>query len=125
MIKQFIASILCIIFMLTACEDKTKDIPIPKNILSIEKIGKVLSDYALAESAANLNIKGVIHTQIDSTYAFNPLIENNIRQSQFDSSLDFYCSHGDLYKKVYENVLDRLTEFESKKNNMHDSIKLK
>jgi hypothetical protein len=98
---------------------------VPANILNKEIFTKVLTDFALAESAGNLNIKNVPQIKTDSTYAFNPLKENGIRASQFDSSLAFYCNHGQLYKEVYEEVLANLKVLEAKKVSTHDSIILK
>ncbi len=124
--KNFANFILIVLWLfLLACENKQKEHAIPAHILGVDTFAKVLADFSLAESAANLNIKAVSQNQMDSTYAFNPLKENGIRQTQFDSSLDFYCHNSELYKKVYENVLARLTEFETKKPPLKDSIKIK
>lgn len=116
--------VLCSIF-LYACHFEKKDEGIPKGILSIDAISEVLFEFSLAESAANLNIKNVAQSKLDSAYAFNPLKENHIRLSQFDSSISFYCHHSDLYKKVYERVLDKLQAFESSRIVRVDSIKTK
>jgi Domain of unknown function (DUF4296) len=122
--KHLAISIFLLLLLLN-CDNKQKEPVIPAHILSVDTFAKVLADFSLAESAANLNIKAVSQAQMDSTYAFNPLKENGIRQTQFDSSLEFYCHHGELYKKVYEEVLAKLTAFETQKNVQKDSIKIK
>lgn len=106
-----------------SCSNKDAEETVPTNILSIDAFSKVLTDFSLAESAANLNVKTA--AKPDSVYAFNPLTENKVRKTLFDSSLNFYCRHSHLYKKVYEQVLARLKVLESKKLSVTDTIKIK
>jgi hypothetical protein len=97
--------------------------PIPQNILNETTFTKLLVDYALAESAANLNIKNVSLLRLDTTYAFAPLKENNISRSKYDSTLMFYSKHTILYKKIYENVLAELSEIKTARDTLKmDSI---
>ena len=84
------------------------------NILNKELFSKILVEFALAESAANLNIKGVSVQKIDSVYAFDPLYENKVRKSQYDSTLIYYAHHPKEYKIIYENVLVVLSKLEAK-----------
>lgn len=109
---------------LLACgKNAEKEVEIPAGILSKEQFTKVLSDFALAESAANMNLKNVMIQKTDSVYAFDPLIENGIRKSQYDSTVLFYTANPELFKKVYEMVLERLSELQAKKNGtMADSL---
>jgi hypothetical protein len=88
-------------------------VEIPANVLNEARFTKLLTDFALAESAATMNIKNVLPHKADSVYAFNPLIDNTVRPSQYDSTLAFYIKHPALYKKVYENVLTALTVLEA------------
>jgi hypothetical protein len=92
-----------------------EDIKIPSNIMSEEVFTKVLVDFALAESATNLNVKNVSILSLDSTYAFNPLKENHISKSKYDSTILFYAHNTKLYKKIYENVLATLSEMQTKR----------
>jgi hypothetical protein len=104
-------------FGLFSCgKNAEKEVEIPAGILSQEQFTKVLADFALAESAANMNIKNVVVQKTDSVYAFDPLLENNVRKSQYDSSVLFYTARPELYKKVYEQVLEMLSELQAKRN---------
>lgn len=116
---------LFLILGFNCCENIEKEANVPANILDKTVFTKVLTDFALAESAGNLNIKNVPQIKTDSTYAFNPLKENGVRASQFDSSLIYYCKHGKLYKEIYEAVLANLKVLETKKVSKVDSITLK
>jgi hypothetical protein len=107
-----------------SCEPKNEAVvTTPPNILNETTFTKLLVDYALAESAANLNIKNVSLLRLDSTYAFAPLKENNISRSKYDSTLMFYSKHTVLYKKIYENVLAELSEIKTARDTLKmDSI---
>lgn len=122
-IKIKVATLLFVALIMGACGPKEEEaVNIPEGILNHEQLTKVLTDFALAESAANMNIKNVPNTKFDSAYAFNPLFENNIRKSQYDSTIKFYVQHPALYKKVYENVLANLTQLQTKRNAGKDSV---
>ena len=86
----------------------------PSNILSEDQFAEVLADYALAESAANLNIKNASLGAMDTVYAFDPLKFKDIRMAQYDSTLDYYSQHPKLYKAAYDKALIKLTELESR-----------
>ncbi len=80
----------------------------PKNIIPDEDFINLLVDFSLSESASSINIKKVGNSGFDSVYAFNPLLERNIRKSQYDSTLMYYAEHIPEYKIIYESVLERI-----------------
>lgn len=120
---QIFTLLLSIIFILNSCSEKENSVTIPDHILNKEKYTDLLLSLALAESAANLNVKNVKIEKLDSAYAFSPLKENNVSRAQYDSSASFYSEHPDLYKEVYDEVLKRLSEMESKRKVIIDSVK--
>lgn len=85
----------------------------PAGVLPDSVFVDLLVDMALAESAANLNIKAVNNSLYDSVYAFRPLLEHGIRKSQYDSTLIYYSSHIEEYKAVYNEALDRLSAMQA------------
>lgn len=90
----------------------------PVNILPAATFERVLADFALAESAANMNIKNVPNQQLDTVYAFDPLADHGVRRSQYDSTLLYYSMHPEEYKKVYENVLALLSEMQTRRDSL-------
>lgn len=98
---------------LLGCAGEHSSKALPAGILPDSVFADLLVDMALAESAANLNIKAVNNSQFDSVYAFRPLIEHGIRKSQYDSTLIYYSSHIEEYKAVYNDVLDRLSAMQA------------
>jgi hypothetical protein len=118
------AVLVCLLTLpLYRCAEKEQAVAIPADIIPKDTFVKILTDFALSESAANMNIMGVPVQKIDSVYAFDPLSENHVRQGQYDSTLEFYTQHPDLYKKVYEEVMIRLTEIQSEKGKPADSAR--
>ena len=117
-------SIVFVAFLFVSCgKPSEKEVEIPAGILSKEQFTKITTDFALAESAANMNIKNVVVQKTDSVYAFDPLLENKVRKSQYDSSVSFYTANPELYKKIYEDVLVKLSELQAKKNGVKvDSV---
>lgn len=109
--------LLAFVTLLAACH-KEKEVNIPDGILDKPQFAKLLADLALAESAANMNIKNVAVYRIDSTYAFNPLKENNVSQAQYDSTIAFYSAHTELYKEVYEEALNLLNELQTRRDSL-------
>jgi hypothetical protein len=83
---------------------------VPDGILPQAQLADLLVDFSLAESSSNLNIKRTTIQKVDSVYSFDPLAEHGIRKSQYDSTLDFYSHHPDLYRNVYDSVLVKLAD---------------
>ena len=104
------------LFLLNSCGKKQDEDAIPQGIMSQETFTRVLTDFALAESAANMNIKNTNLQKLDSIYAFNPLLDNGVTQAKYDSAVAFYAQHPALYKKVYEAVLEELNDIQTKRN---------
>ncbi len=102
------------IFLLFSCSPSEKEIEIPNNILSQEKMIDVLTHSYLAEGASGINIKNVQSQQFDSTYAFNPLKDKGISKGMFDSSVVFYSQHPRTLKIIYEKLLEKLSMIQAK-----------
>ncbi len=106
--------VLSSLLLLCACSPKTTvQEGIPPGILSKDSFAVLLRDFALAESAANMNVKNISLSAMDSVYAFDPLVEHGISKSQYDSTLRYYIDHPALYKEVYALVLEDLSKMES------------
>lgn len=99
---------------------QNKKVEIPGNLIPRETFVQVLVDFALAESAANMNIKNVPFNKTDSVYAFNPLEENHITKEQYDTTLAFYSSHPELYKEIYEEVLVKLNAMQTQRDSLNN-----
>ena len=96
-----------------SCETKETDIEIPPNVLSEDKLVKVLTDCYLGEGASGINVKNVTGEKFDSAYLFNPLNDNQISRELFDSSISFYSKHPKVLKIIYDRVLDRMSQMQA------------
>lgn len=93
---------------------KEKEEPLAPNVLSEEQFIAVLTDAYLGEGAAGINIKNVLGEKYDSTYAFNPIADHHLTKAQFDSTIAYYAKHPKKLKRVYDNVLERLSQLQAK-----------
>ncbi len=103
---------LCILFW--SCELDSNSSQRPENILKETEFVDLLVNLSLSESAYSLNLLKVKNLNFDSVYAFNPLKENTIRKSQYDSTLLYYAENIKEYKLVYEKVMEQLSSLQTK-----------
>ena len=96
-----------------SCETQETEIDIPPNVLSEDKLVKVLTDCYLGEGASGINVKNVTGEKFDSAYLFNPLNDNQISRELFDSSISFYSKHPKVLKIIYDRVLDRMSQMQA------------
>jgi len=123
---KFILPAVILLSVMPSCSSEEAEASVPANILSEEAFAKVIVDFALAESTGNINVKSVAGDKMDSVYAFNPLIDNKITKSQYDSAIAFYSKHPSIYKRVYETVLAELSKMQVKKDSLKvDSVSKK
>lgn len=114
-IKIFLLPLIFVLLVSCGQTDEEENM-VPDTILNEEQFTKILLDFALAESATNINVKNVPSEKADSTYAFDPLAENKVTRAQYDSAIAFYSKHPGIYKKIYENVLAALSKMQVKKD---------
>lgn len=118
MIKKLSFILLAICLWSCSSHDGKAEAP-PANLLPADTFSRILADFALAESAANINIQNVPNYRLDTVYAFDPVLENRVRRSQYDSTLNYYSKHPDQFKKIYENVLSLLSEMQTYRDSLH------
>ena len=106
LIKLFIVSIL---FFSSCKPTSEEDEVVPENVLSEERLVKILTDAYLAEGASGINVKNVPGEKFDSAYVFNPLKDNRVDRVVFDSSMAYYTRHPKKLKVIYDKILDKLS----------------
>lgn len=113
MLRQFVFISALLIFF-PSCGEEKKKTKIPDNVLDKEKFSDLLVDFSLAESAGSINILNLTRPgQMDTMYAFNPLIDNNVKRSTYDTTIYFYSRHPKEFKEVYEMVLEKLSKMQA------------
>ncbi len=112
-----------IILILAACSNR------PKDVMNQKEMTDFLTDLHKLEGS--LVAKGIISPQDrENVYYYNALLKKHgITQAVFDSSLVWYTKNPKKFEKIYTQVLDNLTEFEtevkSKNNHPVDSAALR
>ena len=81
-------------------------------VLSKEKMADVIADLTLMES--QLNISSMQAPQkLDDRFKFNVFKEHRITPSQYDSSVMYYSRNPEEFKKIYDLVLQQLSELQT------------
>lgn len=111
--KALLVIVLLFSLMVSCKPPKEEDEVVPSTIIAEEEFVKVLTDAYLCEGASGINIKNVPGNKFDSTYAFNPLKDNNISKALFDSTIAYYSNHPKKMKRIYEKVLDKLSQIQA------------
>lgn len=93
-----------------SCSENDNELQKPEGVMSDSAFTELLVDFAMAESAANMNILNLSLNKLDSAYAFDPLKEHGLTREQYETTIRYYSSHPVIYSAVYENVLARLSE---------------
>ncbi len=97
-----------------SCSVEKDEVMVPETILPHEEMVTILTECYLAEGASGINVKAVTGQNIDSVYLFNPIKDNNCTKGKFDSSVYFYSKHPVMFKKIYDEVLERLNKTAAK-----------
>jgi Domain of unknown function (DUF4296) len=111
--STFLKSI-SLLFIVTACSKSERvSVDIPTYVIPKDKFVTILTHCYLGEGASSINVKGVTGEKFDSTYLFNPLKDNQVTKTEFDTSLAFYTKNPLLLKGMYEQVLENLSQMQA------------
>lgn len=80
----------------------------PNYVIEEEKFVEMMTDFALVESTLNLNVNSRNGAAFDSAYNFNILNEHKVSKGKYDSTLKYYSSKPEEFKRIMETVLERL-----------------
>jgi len=97
------------IFVLIACKEE-KELQIPEDILTHEKLTPILVDMHIADAT-------LISQQLDNeesrfkgeNYYEMVFKKHNITRNQFNKSIKFYARHPVQYEEIYDDVIATLS----------------
>lgn len=99
---------------------------LPKGILPKDKMIPILVDQHLAELVFNQRFAvGIKSDNVMEDLYLSILKKYKVTQKVFEESVFFYSKHPDLYKPIYDEVLNRLNEMEVKVKQEEPSLKNK
>lgn len=108
--KLFLLSLCICGITFISCSKKEEKIP--ENILSKEKMIKIMVDVQLAEASIqnrNLNMTDSAK-MIAAGYYKNLFEKNRVTEQQFRESFLYYSRHLDMLNKIYEEVINELSK---------------
>lgn len=95
------------IFLFAACNSR------PKGVLNQNDMINILAD--LHQLDGSMSAKGLPYNQFDqkNEYYISVLTKYDITQAEFDSSLVWYSKNPKNFDKIYDKVIDRLTNLQN------------
>lgn len=96
-------SVFVVLFCLLSCNNT--GISKPDKLIEKDKMIDVLYDISLLESIKTQNINGGLSTKSSNEYIFK---KYSIDSIQFSNSNKYYASDVDEYKKIFDEVKERL-----------------
>lgn len=115
---------LIILLLLFSCSSQ-EPTSIPANILSKEKMAKLLTDVHILEASMNLNLSNEIRSVNENREEtmLAVLKKDEVTREQYDESFQFYSEHPELFGEVYKLVLSNLSELQAKTANEKAPVK--
>ena len=95
----------CSFFGMLSCNTPT--IEKPKNLIEKDKMVDILYDIALLEAIKSQNIDGGLTSKAGNDYVYK---KHKIDSLQFVQSNKYYAVNIEEYKKMFEEVKERLTQ---------------
>lgn len=103
------------VLALTSCGEKQEKKP--AYLLEEEKMVSVMVDLHLIETAHNLKVMEADTNNAQyEQFMSSIFVSNEVSKEQFDSSLFYYSTRTEEMNVIYDKVLERLSELESKVN---------
>lgn len=99
--------------LLAACQQKAETKP--EYLLDEEQMVGVMVDMHLLETAQNLKViePDTSFAEYDSLFG-SVFVSHGVTKADFDSSLYYYATNTDEMHVIYDKVLERLSELESR-----------
>ncbi|MEI7676335.1 MAG: DUF4296 domain-containing protein [Bacteroidales bacterium] len=110
MVKIFIHiySFLIFLIVFSAC------VGTPNDVVSETKMEKILYDSYLGENISDTELTPIYESNAREIYLMSILKKYDVTKKQYDTSLNWYLAHLDVYTKIYDRVITRLKKEESK-----------
>ncbi len=98
--------------LLVSCGgEKEKTVVIPANVLSQEKMARVITDIHMAE--AEMQVRTLPDSTSKAPLSFQKIFDKDtITKQQYEESMAFYIEHPQLLDTVYTQVLNELSKMQ-------------
>lgn len=105
----FVSVVVLLTVLFLGCNVKDR---VPSHIPSKKKMATILADIHLVEDAMNLSNVSLRPQQLG--HYKDVLERHGLSQADFDSALSWYSAHPNVYLKVYDQVIQILTQHEAR-----------
>ncbi|MGV3630382.1 MAG: DUF4296 domain-containing protein [Bacteroidota bacterium] len=105
--------ILCLSFLFAflSCELQLQEIPAPDDLLPEQKMVSILEELMLTEQYVQMKFPQPEQFQEVAKYSGDAILKkHHVSFKQFDASMDYYASHQDEMKAIYNQVLENINK---------------
>ena len=101
--------IISILLFFVSCNSELIQIDAPENLLSKEKMVEVMKEMVKLESHIQSRYPSVSEYNKTMLNSSDVLFKKmHVTRSEFEGSMDYYGTHQEEMKEIYEEVLDQL-----------------
>lgn len=106
-----LCTILAFVLTLTACELKVQEIPAPNDLIPKNKMALILEELMVTEQYVQLkHPQPNDYQEVAKNSGEAILKKHGVHFRRFDSSMDYYASHQDEMKQIYNQVLENINK---------------
>mgnify|MGYP000134061741 FL=1 len=102
-------SFIAIILFFTSCSTDLMEIEEPKNLISKPKMIRIMKELVKLEAYIQGSYPSVSEYNKSMLNSSDTLFKRlNVKSDDFEASIDYYGSHQEQMKEIYDEVLDEL-----------------
>ena len=106
-----IGLIIISLFFIFSCELKLNEIPEPENVISEEKMALILEDLMIIENQIQTGMPHISQFQKSVKESGDIVLKKHeVTYAQFKKSTEYYGSHQDKMKEIYNAVLESMNK---------------
>ena len=112
------------LLILFSCTPKQglSDKKVPDNIIQPDTLVEIIVDMQLAEGILREMKQIGKYEQNAAVTSFDRVfLKHNINKKEYEESIAYYEQNLDIYEKIYEKVITRLSQIQAEVNNPRDN----
>ena len=109
--KKIIGTVILSLLLLAACSGGEDNVTIPSGVIPPDTMRPLLVDFYLTEAAIQVKVEqqGDVRQFIVDSYTM-VFDKHHITKQRYMESLEFYSNHPQLYREMYEKVIEDLSK---------------
>lgn len=108
MVRLFI---IAFVLALVACELKVQEIPVPDDLIPRNKMVLILEELMVTEQYIQMKYPQPNYYQEVAKHSGEAILKKHgVNFKRFDASMNYYASHQEQMKQIYDQVLENVNK---------------